>query len=182
MQETTTQTQYKDYPLEQHIPDELLRQIPKSAIFVAKVLFRLHHATRNEHTGQTNTIPSLKWIAKNTGYSVRTIHTAIHRLAALGIIQHIHRWAKKTKRYLTNFYYIPKTLYTMLRQYWKKTVLDISHVKKDASIVDKLSNNNRKIDPTHDGSGQFPVKIQERENEIFGYDGKTHKIGKLYRV
>jgi len=182
MDTTETQTQYRDYPLEQHIPDQLLRQLPKSAIFVAKVLFRLHHATRNTHTGQTNTIPSLKWIAKNTGYSVRTIHTAIHRLAALGIIQHIHRWAKQTKRYLTNFYYIPKTLYTMLRQYWTRPVLNISHMKKDAPIVDKLSNNNRDFDTTPNVSCQNPVKLIRKQIEVIGYDGKIHVIDKLYRV
>jgi len=156
------------YPTLNHIPTQMLEQLPKSAILVYKELIRIYHWTKNKSNGHTNVYPSYAWLAAQTGYTVRTIYTAVHKLAALNLIHHIHRRAKESFRYLTNLYYIPTECFAFFRNLYKKGVLNNIHRKETASLVVKLPNKDYK-EATPTGAGVALSKEKDNKDTISTY-------------
>jgi len=105
------QTRNGAYPMQIHpnlhsIPPGILRDLPTSAISVARELMNIISISKRKPGGMPTCYPSRDYLSAKTGFSLRTISRAIKRLKEAGVIDYIHRRWSKTRKWMTNLYFI----------------------------------------------------------------------------
>jgi len=103
------------YPSLDNIPTSILAQLTKSAILVYRELSALAKISSRDGSGKTHIVPSQRHLAERTGYSERTVHTAVHKLKVANLIDHIHRINTETGKRITNLYYLARKVGIIMR-------------------------------------------------------------------
>ncbi len=107
------------YPSIDTIPTSILVKLPTSAILIYKELSALAKISSNNGNKQTHIVPSLGHLARRTGYSIRTVHIAIHKLKTANLIDHIHRISHETGKRITNLYYLARKIGITMRNAYR---------------------------------------------------------------
>jgi len=149
-------------PRIESIPYEIQKKLPRSALMLYQVLKDIHDRSHDPVTGKTRCMPSYRRLSQLISVSVQTIHVAIHRLKALGLIDHVHRWDPQTKRYRTNLYYVPKIIYKIIRTAWDKVRKCAFRVNTTLSRVVTTRIRIGKIADKQDDSAIYPLGKGDR--------------------
>lgn len=141
----TCQTIENPTPIEYHltmsqIPWQVRKQLTKSALIVGDILLYMIRTMVNPTTGTSRATPSYMYLSIQSGYSMRTIATALKELESHGIISRVRRLAHNTYKFATNLYHIAAGCFKMLSNYYNFRVLNNIRVKYTSEIVSKLTN------------------------------------------